>query len=52
MILYPNSIVQHVIGTKNETMINVNVSIKSILHGKKILVGMVAYVFARIGNFW
>ena len=34
MIVYPNSIVQHVIGTKNGT-VNINVSIKSILHGKK-----------------
>ena len=43
-----NSIVQHVIQIKNGIMINVNVSVKSNAHAKKIIVGILTYLFKRI----
>ena len=48
MILNENSIVQHVIQIKNGIMINVNVSVKSIMRVRKIVVGILAHVFARV----
>ena len=48
MIVNAISIVQHVIRIENEITINVYASVKSILRAKKILVGILTYVFARI----
>ena len=48
VIVNANSIVQHVIQIKNEIMVNINVSVKSILCAKKILVRILAQVFVRI----
>ena len=47
MIVNANSLV-HVTQIENEIVINVNVSVKSIVHAKKIIVGIVAHVFMRI----
>ena len=47
MIVNANSIVQHIIQIKNEIMINVNVSLKSIVCGKKIITGFLENVFVR-----
>ena len=44
MIVHANSIVQHVIQTKNRIMIYVNASVKSIVRAKKIIVGIVALI--------
>ena len=41
-----NSIVQHVIKIKN-VMINVNVSVKIIVHAKKIIVEILGHIFVR-----
>ena len=49
-IVNTNSIVQQVIEIKNGIMINVNVSVKSTVHVKKVLVGILAQVFVRIVN--
>ena len=43
-----NSIVQYVIQTKNGIMSHVNVSVKIIVHAKKIIVGILAHVFVRM----
>ena len=48
MIVNANSIVQHPIQIKNEIIINVNASIKSIIHAKKITAGILAGAFVRI----
>ena len=48
VIINTNPIVQHVIEIKNEMMINVNVSIKSTVCTKHIIVIMLAHVFVRI----
>ena len=48
MIINSNSIVQLVIQNKNRIMINVNVSVKSIAHVKKIITRILANVFVRI----
>ena len=47
-IVNANSMVQHVIQMKNRIIINVNLSIKSIVHSKKIVLGILAHVFAKI----
>ena len=39
---------QHAVQTKNGMMINVNFSLKSVAHAKKIVVGILSHVFARI----
>ena len=46
--LNPNSIVKHVIQIKNEIIKHVNVKI--IISTKKIIVGILAYVFERIAS--
>ena len=48
MTVNANSIVQHAIQIKNEIMINANASIKSIACAQKIIVGILAHVFARM----
>ena len=48
MIVNSNSIVQHVIHIKNGIMKIANVSLKIIIHAKKTIVGILAYVFARM----
>ena len=48
MIINSNSIVQLVIQNKNRIMINVNLSVKSIAHVKKIIARILAHVFVRI----
>ena len=48
MIVNAYSIVQHAVQTKNGMMINVNFSLKSVAHAKKIVVGILSHVFARI----
>ena len=48
MIVNENLIVQHETQIKNRIMINVNVSVKSIEHAKKILVAILEHVFVRI----
>ena len=45
VIVIPNSIVQHIFKIKNEIMINVNVSAKSIACARKIIAGILAHVF-------
>ena len=47
-IVKANSIVQHVIQIKNEIMKHVTVNVKIIISAKKIIVGILAYVFVRI----
>ena len=49
-IVNPNSIVQHAIQINNGIMINVNVSVKTIKHAKKIMIGILANVFVKIAN--
>ena len=48
MQLYENSIVQHVTQIKIGIMINVNASVKSVAHAKRIIVGIPVHVFVRI----
>ena len=48
MILKANSIVQLTIQIKNGIMINVNAGVKSIVHAKKIMFGILAHVFVGI----
>ena len=48
MQLYENSIVQHVTLIKIGIMINVNASVKSVAHAKRIIVGIPVHVFVRI----
>ena len=45
MIVNANAIVQHVIQIKNGILINVHVTANSIVHAKKIIVGILAHVF-------
>ena len=48
VILIANSIVQDVIQMKNRIMKHVKVSSKIIIRAKKIIVGILAHVFARM----
>ena len=48
MIIHVNAIAQHVIQIKNGIITNTNVSVKSIVPVKKIIVGILAHVLARI----
>ena len=48
VIVNSNSIVQHVIKIRNGTIKHVNVNVKIILSGKKIIAGILAHVFVRI----
>ena len=48
MIANANSIVQHVIKIKNGTKKHANMGVKIIEHAKKIIVGILAHVFARM----
>ena len=48
VIANANLIVQHAIQIKNGIMINVNVSVKRIIHSKKIIAGILAHVFVRM----
>ena len=48
MIAFANSIVQHVIQTKNGITKFVNINIKFIVHAKEIIVGILAHVLERI----
>ena len=50
IIVNVNSIVQHVIQIKKGIIINVNKSPKSIARAKKIIFGILAHVFVRIGD--
>ena len=47
VIVNANSTVQHVIQIKNKIMKHVNVSVKIIIHAKKIIVGILAHVFVK-----
>ena len=47
MILNANLIAQHVIQIKNGIIINVNVSVKSIIRLKKTIIGILAHVFVN-----
>ena len=51
MIVNVNSIVQQVIQIKNGIVINVNISVQVILGAKKIIFGILAYLFVRIVSF-
>ena len=48
MIVNANSIVQYVIQIKNGILKYVNVNVKIIVCSKKIIVGILAYVFVRM----
>ena len=48
VILNGNSIVQHIIQITNGILINVNVSLKSVISAKKIMAGILAHVFVTI----
>ena len=48
VIVNGNSIVQHIIQITNGILINVNVSLKSVISAKKIMAGILAHVFVRI----
>ena len=48
MIVGVNSIVKHVSQIKNGIMINTTANVKSIIDSRKIIVGILAYVFAGI----
>ena len=48
MIVNANSIVAHVIQTKNGIIKHVNVNVKIIISVKKIIVGILAHVFVKI----
>ena len=48
VILNGNSIVQHIIQITNGILINVNVSLKSVISAKKIIAGILAHVFVTI----
>ena len=50
LIINANSIAQHVIQIKNEMMKHVNVNAKIVISAKKIIVGILVYVFVRIEN--
>ena len=43
-----NSIIKNVIQIKNRIMKDVNMSVKIIVHAKKIIVGILANIFVRI----
>ena len=45
-----NSIVQHAIQFKNGIMINVNMSVRSIVCAKQIIAGTIAIVFVKMAN--
>ena len=45
-----NSVVQHVINIKNGTIKHVNMNVRTIASAKKIIFGILTYVFARIAN--
>ena len=45
-----NSVVQHVIKIKNETIKHVNMNVRNIANAKKIIFGILTYVFVRIAN--
>ena len=46
-----NSIVQHVIQTKNGIIVHANASVKGMVRAKQIIVEILAYVFVRIEVF-
>ena len=48
MIVNANLIAQHIIQTKNGMILYVNVTVKSIVCAKKIIVEILAYVFVII----
>ena len=48
VILNADSIVQHVIQNKNGIIKHVNMNAKILISVKKIIVGILAYVFVRI----
>ena len=48
--VFANSIVQHVIPTKNGITKFVNINIKLIVHAKEIIFGILAHVFERIAS--
>ena len=50
MITNVNSIVQHVIQIKNGIINHVNVNVKIIISGKKIINGILAHAFVRIAS--
>ena len=51
MIVNANSIVEHVIQIKNGIIKQVNVNVKIIISMKKVIVGILAYVFAKIVKY-
>ena len=50
MILNANSIVQHVIQSKNGVIKHVNGNVKIIISAKKIIVIILVHVFVRIAS--
>ena len=48
VIVNTNSVVQPVIKIKNWIIKHANVNVKVIVHGKNIVVGILAHVFVRI----
>ena len=48
MIANANSLAKYIIPIKNGIMIHASVSVKSIVHAKKIIAGIIADVFMRI----
>ena len=48
LIVNGNSIVQHIIQITNGILINLNLSLKSVISAKKIIAGILAHVFVRI----
>ena len=47
-----NSIKENVIQINDGITINVNVSVKNILYVKKIMFGILTYVFMKMENIW
>ena len=52
VIVNANSIVQHVIQIINGIIKHVNVHVKTIIIAKKIIAGILAHVFVRMGNIY
>ena len=48
VIVNANSIVQHVIKSKNRIRKHTNVNVKNIVSAKKIIVGILVHVFVRV----
>ena len=52
MIANANLIIQFAIQIKNGIMKHANVSVKTILHTKKFIVGILAHAFVKMVSIW